>query len=92
MASLTTRQRAIAEKASEDLYRYEKICEEHAAVLRKDPEGYSKAYEEYTAKSNKIGFMPPHADLDHYIEESENVLVKNCTSLLEYVAYCLASS
>ena len=83
MPRLTTVQHTIAEKASEDLYRYEKTCEEHSAVLRRDPEGYAKAYEEYSANSNKTGFMPPRGDFDHYIEESEKVLEKECTNLLE---------
>ena len=76
-------QQAIAKEASEDLHRYEKTGEEHSAVLRRDPEGYAKAYEEYSANSNKMGFTPPRCDFDHYIQESEKVLKKKCSNLLE---------
>jgi hypothetical protein len=83
MPRLTPSQQAIAEMASKDLYRYEKTCEEHLAILRRDPEGCAKAYEEYSTNSNKTGFIPPRGDFNHHIEESEKVLKKECTTLLE---------
>ena len=74
-------------KASQDLHRYEKICEEHSAVLRRDVEEYIKAHQEYTANSPPMGFMPPRDEFDHYIEVSEKVLKTECRTLLEQVAY-----
>lgn len=49
---LTVAEHAIVAKASQDLYRYERTCEEHSAVLRRDLEGCTKAHQEYTANSN----------------------------------------
>jgi hypothetical protein len=84
MPKLTTTQRAIIEKASADLCRYNKAGEEHAAMLRRDWEGYAKVYEEYSARSkHPMGFMPAPDDINYYIEESEKVLKKECTTLLE---------
>jgi hypothetical protein len=84
---LTVAEQAIVTKASIDLYRYERICEEHSAVLRGDVEGFTKAHQEYTANSNPTGFMPPRDEFDRYIEESEEVLKKECRTLLEYASY-----
>lgn len=81
---LTVAEQAIAAKASQDLYQYEKICEEHSAVLRRDSEGCLKAHQEYTANANPMGFMPPRDEFDCYIEESEKVLKKDCRTVLEY--------
>ncbi|KAH9970538.1 hypothetical protein BGW80DRAFT_1329859 [Lactifluus volemus] len=91
---LTVAEQAIVAKASQDLYQYEKTCEEHSAVLRKDLEGLTKAHQEYTANSNPMGFTPPRDEFDHYIEESEKVLKKECKTLLDhlhvvYAAYFL---
>jgi hypothetical protein len=83
---LTDAEEAIVAKASQDLHRYERICKEHSAILRRDTEGCDKAYQEYAANSN--GFVPPpFNELDHHIEESEKVLKKECRTLLEYAAY-----
>ena len=84
---LTVAEQAIVAKASQDLYRYERICEEHSAVLRRDPDGCTKAHQEYTANSNPMGFLPPRDEFDRYIEESEKVLEKECSTLLEYASY-----
>jgi hypothetical protein len=84
---LTVAERAIVTKASDGLFRYEKICEEHSAVFRGDPEGFTKAYQEYAANSNPTGFMPPRDEFDRYIEESEKVLEKECRTVLEYALY-----
>lgn len=84
---LTVAEQAIVVKASQDLYRYERTCEEHSAVLRRDLEGCTKAHKEYTANSNPTGFMPPRNEFDRYIEESEKVLKKECRTVLEYAAY-----
>jgi hypothetical protein len=84
---LTVAELAIVNKASQDLFRYERTCEEHSAVLRGDLEGYTKAHQEYTANSNPVGFMPPRAEFDRYIEESEKVLKKECRTILEYALY-----
>lgn len=82
--ALTDAEQAIVAKASQDLYRYERICEEHSAVLRKDAEACIKAHQEYTANSPPMGFMPPRNEFDRYIKESENVLKKECRTVLEY--------
>jgi hypothetical protein len=76
---------AIVTKASQDLYRYERICEEHSAILRRDPDGCLKAHREYTANSNSMGFMPARDEFDRYIEESEEVLKKECRTLLDHL-------
>jgi hypothetical protein len=86
---LTVAERAIVAKASQDLYRYERTCTEHSAVLRRDLGAFSKAYEEYSANSNPMGFMPPRDEFDRYIEDSEKVLKKDCRNVLEYAAYKL---
>ncbi|KAH9970524.1 hypothetical protein BGW80DRAFT_1329785 [Lactifluus volemus] len=82
---LTVAEQAIVAKASQDLYQYEKTCEEHSAVLRKDLEGSTKAHQEYTANSNPMGFTPPRDEFDRYIEESEKVLKKECKTLLDHL-------
>jgi hypothetical protein len=45
---LTVAEQAIVAKASQDLHQYERICQEHSAVLHRDAEGYIKANQEYT--------------------------------------------
>ena len=86
---LTVAERAIVAKASQDLYRYERTCTEHSTVLRRDLGAFSKAYEEYSANSNQLGFMPPRDEFDRYVEDSEKVLKKDCINVLEYAAYKL---
>ena len=81
---LTVAEQVVVAKASQDLYRYERICEEHSAVLRRDVEACLKAHQEYTANSPPMGFMPPSNEFDRYIEESEKVLEKKCRTVLEY--------
>ena len=83
----TVAEEAIITKGSQDLHRYERICEEHSVVLRRDPEGSMKAHQEYTANSPPMGFMPTNDEFDHYIEVSGKVLKTECRTLLEYVAY-----
>jgi hypothetical protein len=79
---LTVTEQAIVAKASQDLYQYERTCEEHSVVLHRDLEGCTKAHQEYTANSNPMGFMPPHDEFDCYIGESEKVLKKDCRTVL----------
>jgi hypothetical protein len=83
----TVAEEAIITKASQDLYRYERTCEEHSIILRRDEEGCIKAHQEYTANSPPMGFLPARDEFDRYIEESERVLKKECRTLLEYAAY-----
>lgn len=45
----TAAEQAIIAKASQDLYRYEKTCTEHSAILRRDIEALTKAQQEYKA-------------------------------------------
>ncbi|KAK2467547.1 hypothetical protein APHAL10511_000402 [Amanita phalloides] len=82
---LTVAEQAIVAKASQDLYRYERTCEEHSAVLRRDLGGCTKAYQEYTANSNPMGFMPARDEFDLYVEESEKVLKKECRTMLDHL-------
>lgn len=84
----TAAEQALITKASKDLYRYEKIAEEHSVILRKDLEGLNRAHQEYTANSPPMGFLPPRDEFDRYIEESEKVLTKKCRTLLEYATCC----
>ncbi len=85
---LTAAEQAIVDKASQDLYRYERICTEHSAVLRADLEAFTKAYQEYATNSkNPTGFMSPREEFDRYIEDAEKVLKKDCKTALEYAAY-----
>ena len=76
----TVAEEAIITKASQDLHQYERICEEHSVVLRRDAEGSMKAHQEYTANSLPMGFIPPRDD--HYIEELEKELKKECKTVL----------
>ncbi|KAF8808767.1 hypothetical protein BYT27DRAFT_7095966 [Phlegmacium glaucopus] len=82
---LTVAEQAIVAKASQDLYQYERICEEHSAILLRDLEGCTKEHQEYTENSNLTGFMPPCNKFDHYIEESEKVLKKECRTVLDHL-------
>jgi hypothetical protein len=84
---LTEIEQAIVIKASEDLHRYERTCEKHSAVLRRDIEVSRRVQEECAANSlNPMGFMPPRDKFDRYIEEAEAVLQKDCNTALEYAA------
>ncbi|KAM6501540.1 hypothetical protein JOM56_001517 [Amanita muscaria] len=83
--NLTVAEQAIVAKASQDLYRYERTCEEHSAVLSRDLEGCIKVHEEYTANSNPMSFMPPRDEFDRHIEESEKVLKKDCRTVLDHL-------
>ena len=84
---LTVPEQAIVVKAFQDLYRYERTCEEHSVVLRRDVESTTKAHQEYTANSLPMGFIPPRDEFDHYNEESEKELKKECKTVLEYAVY-----
>ena len=81
----TAAEEAIITKASQDLHRYGKICEEHSVILRRDVEGSIKAHQEYTANSPPMDFMPPRDEFDHYTEVSEKVLTSECRTALEHV-------
>ena len=83
----TVAEQAIITKSSQDLYRYLRICEEHSAVLRKDPEACRKAHQEYIANSPPLGFMPSCNEYDRHIEEAEKVIKKECRTALEYAVY-----
>ena len=84
MPVFTAAERDLITQGSQDLYRYERIAEEHSLILRKDLKGLNKAHQEYTANSPPMGFLPPRDEFDRYIEDSEKVLTKKCITLLEY--------
>ncbi|KAF8343486.1 hypothetical protein F5887DRAFT_973233 [Amanita rubescens] len=73
--TFTIAEQAIIAKASQDLYRYERICTEHSAVLRRDLGALTKAQREYKANSKPMG-LPRH---------SEKVLKKDCRTVLDHL-------
>ncbi|KAF8349643.1 hypothetical protein F5887DRAFT_947384 [Amanita rubescens] len=82
----TAAEQAIIAKASQDLYRYERTCTEHSAILRRDVEALTKAQQEYKANSlNPMGFMPCRDEFDRYIEHSEKVLKTDCRTVLDHL-------
>lgn len=71
----TAAEQALIAKASQDLYRYERICTEHSAISRRDVEALTKAHQEYKANSlNRMG------------EHPEKVLKADYKTVLEYYA------
>jgi hypothetical protein len=82
----TIAEQAIIDKASQDLYRYERICAEHSAILRRDLGALTKAQREYKANSKPMGALPCRNEFDSYIEDSEKVLKKDCRTVLEFEA------
>ncbi|THU96000.1 hypothetical protein K435DRAFT_966163 [Dendrothele bispora CBS 962.96] len=79
----------IAKELGQKLFNYETSTENHAAILRADPTGYSKAYREYvkTFSPAPMGTLPPPNEMDRCILESERLLTKECTTPLDH---CIA--
>ncbi|KAJ7888780.1 hypothetical protein B0H13DRAFT_2341841 [Mycena leptocephala] len=66
MGRLTATQLKAAEELAEDLFNLERRVEEHAAILRIEPNRLAEAYAEYTAlpDTSPAGFVPARDQLD----------------------------
>ncbi|KAF8326463.1 hypothetical protein F5887DRAFT_1014436, partial [Amanita rubescens] len=78
---LTASEQAMVAKASQDLHRYQKICIEHSAVFREDLEAFTR-YQEYVA--HPAAFAPHLCEPDRSIEDAENMLKKDCKTVLDH--------
>ncbi|KAE9400717.1 hypothetical protein BT96DRAFT_919363 [Gymnopus androsaceus JB14] len=85
-------EKLIAEQAGHKLFYYSREGEIHAAVLRKDPNAYATALEEYN-KLNPAAFgsVPAPEDVDRCVVDCERALSQNCTSLVDHIKAYSAS-
>ncbi len=65
--TLNHTERAVAEEAGEKLFEWERLAEEHAVVLRKDPNAYAEAWEQFNAQAPPIGTVPTRDKYEEHI-------------------------
>ncbi|KAJ7771006.1 hypothetical protein DFH07DRAFT_937891 [Mycena maculata] len=85
MPTLTPAKQEIAEAQAQQLFSWEILVEEHSAVLRADANRFAEAYQTYAATAPLQGSLPPPADSDRIIKESEETLerLKGCTPFIK---------
>lgn len=86
MGRLTATQLKAAEELAADLFNLERRVEEHAAILRVEPNRLAEAYAEYTAlpDASPAGFVPTRDQLDRCIRAAEATLKEECITFFEY--------
>jgi hypothetical protein len=80
---LTPQQVRAAEAHAQQLFDWERLVEEHCAVLRRDPNRYAVAHFEYAAVASKVA-MPLLNELQQTIDEVEAKLDPDCTDFYGY--------
>ncbi|KAJ7093923.1 hypothetical protein B0H15DRAFT_145943 [Mycena belliarum] len=83
MPSLTPAQKQLAEELAEKIFNWERISEDHAAVLRTDPQRLEAVYMQYAADAPPVGFLPPPELLDSSIAQAELDLQSTATTFAE---------
>ncbi|KAF8915490.1 hypothetical protein CPB85DRAFT_1432804 [Mucidula mucida] len=68
--TLNHTERAQAEEAGEKLFEWERLAEEHAVVLRKDPNAYAEAWEQFNAEAPPIGTMTFKSELSRPVQKA----------------------
>ena len=80
----TNAQRITAAKWAQELFDLERLTEEHAAILRQDPNRYAAAYEQYIASAPPVGFLPLPEQTESYTRAAEEIARKECQDFVEY--------
>ncbi|KAJ7804224.1 hypothetical protein B0H14DRAFT_3883614 [Mycena olivaceomarginata] len=89
MGRLTATQLKAAEELAEDLFNLERRVEEHAAILRVEPNRLAEAYAEYTGlpDASPAGFVPTRDQLDRCIRAAEATLKEECITFFDRVKF-----
>ncbi|KAF9019002.1 hypothetical protein BDZ89DRAFT_1073371 [Hymenopellis radicata] len=85
MARLTAEDRAQVEKLGQKIFDWERLAEEHFVVLRKDPNAYAEAWQQYAAKAPQIGTIPTRDKYEEHISLGEKLLEKKCVTFYDHV-------
>ncbi|KAJ7246551.1 hypothetical protein B0H12DRAFT_1126108 [Mycena haematopus] len=78
----TAAQRQSMQALAEQIFGWELLVEEHAAILRADPNQYATVYEAYVDNAPPIAFLPPRDDWQSSIKDCKDILTRlqGCTS------------
>ncbi len=83
MARLNAADRALVEELGQKIFDWERLAEEHSAVLRTDPNAYAEAWQAYAAKAPQIGTVPTRDSYEEHILLGEKLLAKKCVTIYE---------
>ncbi|KAF8919021.1 hypothetical protein CPB85DRAFT_1557927 [Mucidula mucida] len=94
---LNATERALVEKLGQKIFDWQRLMEEHFAVLRTDPNAYAEAWQEYAAKAPQITqSRPATSTRSTFCLESDflkkNVLHSTITLKLQHACIPLSSS
>ncbi|KAF9012229.1 hypothetical protein BDZ89DRAFT_1077445, partial [Hymenopellis radicata] len=85
MAELNAAERAQVEALGQKIFDWQRLSEEHSAILRADPNAYAEAYQQYAAKAPQIGTVPPRGEYEEHILLGEQLLEKECVTFYDRV-------
>ncbi|KAF9000808.1 hypothetical protein BDZ89DRAFT_694084 [Hymenopellis radicata] len=85
MAGLNPTERALVEKLGQKIFDWQRLAEEHFAVLRTDPNAYAEAWQRYAAKAPQIGTIPTRDKYEEHISLGEKLLEKECVTFYDHV-------
>lgn len=68
MPRLNELQIEAAHKIAKEVFEWERLAEEHSAVLRRDPNQMAEAHAQYARDAPPAGSVPPQAQWDLWIE------------------------
>ncbi|KAE9408906.1 hypothetical protein BT96DRAFT_913606 [Gymnopus androsaceus JB14] len=74
----------------QELFDLERLTEEHAAILRQDPNRYAAAYEQYTASAPPVAFLPLPEQTESYTRATEEIARKERKEFVDHVAVVCA--
>lgn len=83
MPSLAPAQKQLAEELAGKIFNWERISEEHAAVLRSDPKRLEAVYMQCAVDTPPVGSLPPLELLDSSIAKAELDLQSMATTFAE---------
>ncbi|KAH8826754.1 hypothetical protein DL96DRAFT_1680722 [Flagelloscypha sp. PMI_526] len=85
MVRLSPAEREAAKARAKKIFEWERICEEHAAILRADPDRMAEAHEKCSANAPPEGFTPPRDEYDKYMANAEMIINKPCEDFVDHV-------
>ncbi|KAJ7126823.1 hypothetical protein C8R44DRAFT_733548 [Mycena epipterygia] len=84
MPRLSSEELQYAQTLGQELFDLERQVEEHAAILRLDPNKTAAVYEEYSATAPPVGFMPTSDARDAYLNEALRIVTEPVHTFLQY--------
>ncbi|KAJ7225970.1 hypothetical protein GGX14DRAFT_556708 [Mycena pura] len=85
MALLSLAQQQAAEKLAQKIFQWERLAEEHGAVLRSDENQLAGAYLECKANMSPVGSLPPPEQLASCIAKAERDLEVPATTFPQHI-------